>query len=593
MAATGDEEFDLEGYADRFAAAVEAGEIPVPGLEGRREGRWFTLAATDDPRVADPEGFAKGGPLDGMEPGAVLAAMAQAAAGDTAALAGLSVDALLGLAGAGRRMAARGAAVQQRAVAEYARRMREPDRKKAGGAGYALFAQDDLAPELKVNSNQAEDQMTRSEDAERRLPRCSQALWDGLIGEYPMKIIADTTMSLTDEGAAEADQILASAAPDLTPGQLRAMAARVVMMIDPEAAKERRKEAAKKARVEKFQEVAGTAALCGRDLPPQAALRSWQHIDSRARALKKAGAGGTLDQLRVAVYLALTSGTDPLTLLAEVTENAGEQATPDEPETGEGPAGGTRREPHGPKSPRPKSPQGGQDAPVEAVITLLVPVGTQFGWGSVPGEIPGYGPVDPETTQDLVQTASAHPKTRWCVTVIDPETKEAVAHGCAPGQHRWTPNLYRTGGGDRDGPVWPREGEPDPGQAASEQAANEFLDSLRVTLAPIATGAAGCDHQECTDKYQVPRKLKHLVRARRALCTAPGCNRPAADGDADHTVPWPDGPTCQENLGGQCRYHHRCKQQSGWTLEQPQPGIFEWTGPSGRTRTTTPGKYLI
>jgi len=255
------DDFGLAEYADRFAAAVEAGEIAEPGS---RQECVFSLAGTDDPAVVNPGSFEQGGPLDSMAPGAVLAAMAETACGR---LQDLSDNAILGLVGAGRRMAARGAAVQQRAVAEHARRRRDLDPRTAGKAGFTLFAQDDLAPELMVNSNQAEDKMTRCADAERRLPKCSRALRDGLIIEYSMKIIVDATMCLSDDGAAEADDILASAAPGLTPGQLRAMAARVAMMIDPEAARDRRKEAARKARVEKFQEVSGTAALSGRDLP--------------------------------------------------------------------------------------------------------------------------------------------------------------------------------------------------------------------------------------------------------------------------------------------------------------------------------------
>ncbi len=485
--------------------------------------------------ATDPGSFAQGEPLDSMEPGAVLAAMAETACEQ---LAELSDNALLGLVGRSRALAGRAAAIQQRAIAEYARRQRESDPDRAGRAGYTLFAQDDLAPELVVNSNQAEDRMTRCEDAERRLAKCSQALWDGLISEYQMKIITDATMCLSDETAAEADEILASAAPGLTPGQLRAMAARVVLMLDPEAAKARRNEAAKKARIEKFQEMSGTAALCGRDLPTQAVLRSWQHIDSRARALKAAGASGTLEQLRVAVYLALTSGNDPITLLPEITEDPGEWAAPEpgasgdgsdwpweEPDEAEDPAsgdddqdgdGGTRREPEDPNGPvgGGSGKLGGQDAPFEAVINLLVPVGTPFGWSSAPGEIPGYGPVDPETLTDLVQAASAHPKTRWCVTLIDPQTKEAVAHGCAPGQHRWNPNMYRTGGGDRDGPGLAPDGMTGPGSEHDQRAAQEFLASLRVKLAPIARKS--CDHTHYTDKYQVPRKLKHLIKARKA-----------------------------------------------------------------------------
>lgn len=338
--------------------------------------------------------------------------------------------------------------------------------------------------------------------------------------------------------------------------------------------------------------------------------------------MKAAGAYGTLEQLRVVVYLALTSGSDPLTLLPEITENTSDHVTdtdrdtnrdaggdgwpwsePDEAENqrpededseddeDEGPAGGARKGPEGPEGP--KGGLGGQDAPVQAVINLLVPAGTLFGWSSAPGEIPGYGAVDPETIQDLVQTASAHPKTRWCVTVIDPVTKEGLAHGCAPGQHRWNPNMYRTGGGDRDGPEAPRDGEPDPGSEPDQQAAGKFLASLRMKLARIAKDETRCDHQECTGKYQVPDKLKHLIRARRATCVAPCCNRSAAEGDADHTIAWPEGPTCQENLGGACRYHHRCKQDSEWTLEQPDPGIFRWRRPSGRTSTTRPSRYLI
>jgi hypothetical protein len=59
----------------------------------------------------------------------------------------------------------------------------------------------------------------------------------------------------------------------------------------------------------------------------------------------------------------------------------------------------------------------------------------------------------------------------------------------------------------------------------------------------------------------------------------------------DHTRPWPAGPTDQCNLGAPGRHHHRTKQAPGWTLEQPQPGIFRWTTPSGRTHETSPTRY--
>jgi hypothetical protein len=608
------DDFELQAYADRFAAAIDAGEIQVPGPEeaGSQQGARFTLAATDDPAVVRLDEFTKHGALDVREPDAVLAAMAETAAADRQALAGLSDDALLGLVGAGRRMEARAAAIQQRAIAEYARRQRQPVKSRAGKGGYNQFAQDDLAPELVLNSNQAEDRMIRCEAAEARLPQCSQLLWGGKIGEYQMKIIGDYTACLDDAGAAEADEIIASAAPGLTSGKLRGLAARVALMIDPEAAKDRRKEAVKKARVEKFREIAGTAALCGRDLSAQSVLRSWGHIDARARQLRADGAQGTLAQLRVAVYLGLTSGLDPLAVLSEVLADAdprdGDQQDADTPvasanqkqdpwpwdepdEAGEDPQdgeGGSRRGPQPPKGPQGRA---GKDAPVPALINLLVPLGTLFNWSSTPGEIPGMGPLDPEDLQDLVQAASTDPRTRWCVTIIDPKTKEALAHGCAPGQHRWHPSLYRTGGGDRDGPFPAPDADTVPGRDDRQQAAAEFIASLRVKLASIAKGS--CDHAHCTDKYVIPRTLKHLIKARKATCIAPGCNRPAAEGDADHTIPWPEGLSCECNLGAPCRYHHRNKQADGWELTQPEPGVFHWKGPSGRVRITTSSRYLI
>ena len=64
------------------------------------------------------------------------------------------------------------------------------------------------------------------------------------------------------------------------------------------------------------------------------------------------------------------------------------------------------------------------------MINLLVPVGTLLGWSSAPGEIPGFGLLDPQTTRDLVEAASKHPETRWCATIIGADGT-AVAHGCA------------------------------------------------------------------------------------------------------------------------------------------------------------------
>ena len=57
---------------------------------------------------------------------------------------------------------------------------------------------------------------------------------------------------------------------------------------------------------------------------------------------------------------------------------------------------------------------------------------------SAPGETGGWGLTDADDTRRLLQAASAHPRTRCCVTLLGPDGT-AVAHGCARGPHPWIP----------------------------------------------------------------------------------------------------------------------------------------------------------
>ncbi len=71
-------------------------------------------------------------------------------------------------------------------------------------------------------------------------------------------------------------------------------------------------------------------------------------------------------------------------------------------------------------------------------------------------------------------------------------------------------------------------------------------------MIPVARGP--CDHPHAETGYHPSRGLQHLVRARSATCTAPGCARPAARCDLDHTVPWDQGGlTCECDLAPQCK----------------------------------------
>ena len=118
-----------------------------------------------------------------------------------------------------------------------------------------------------------------------------------------------------------------------------------------------------------------------------------------------------------------------------------------------------------------------------------------------------------------------------------------------------------------------------------------LLDFLNITkITPVIRGP--CQHARAEHRYRPSRRLQHLVRARNATCTAPGCGRRAASCDLDHTRPHHDGGrTCECNLAPLCRHHHRCKQADRWWLDQPEPGVLVWHTPAGRTYTTTPTQY--
>jgi len=202
-----------------------------------------------------------------------------------------------------------------------------------------------------------------------------------------------------------------------------------------------------------------------------------------------------------------------------------------------------------------------------ALINLIVPAGVIDGTSDAPAQAGSWGLLGSRDAREVVAAASRHPRSRWCVTLVDPVGR-AVAHGCARGQHPW---------------------EPGAGPAPPLDPLGKLLTDLNVAFRPIAAGT--CDHAREEGRYHPSRALAHLVRARTTRCSAPGCNAQAVNCELDHTAPYPAGKTCECNLSPACGTHHKCKHAAGWHLEQPEPGVMRWTLPSGHTRVTYPERY--
>jgi hypothetical protein len=95
---------------------------------------------------------------------------------------------------------------------------------------------------------------------------------------------------------------------------------------------------------------------------------------------------------------------------------------------------------------------------------------------------------------------------------------------------------------------------------------------------PIATG---------TVRRRPTTAMRRSLRSRYPTCVHPGCRRPAADSDIDHTKEWADGgPTTLSNLAPLCRYHHGLKDH-GWSYRRRDDGTFQFTSPHGHTYVTS------
>ena len=624
---TGVPEDDWDGDAEMAAyiADLEAGRARIPeeweiegpaatiGLGDAADVDLAELAAVLGPDGLGGEVFAPDRTADAMRPGPVLAALTEQATGG---LGRLTDNQVLGAMSAAGRLAARAEYLRLTAVAEFTRRRdaQYQDAKARGvppGCRDGEFPDAELGMELVTSPNAARDTMDLAGDLQTRLPRTRAAMAAGLIDEYRARLIWRPTRHLTDADAARADEILAALAPGLRYDRLARKAAAVAMKLDPEAFTRGKEQArAGRQRVTAGREESGNAFLSGRELAIEDALASKAHIDALAIALRKGGLPGTLQRLRVLAFNDLTQGRDPLDRLAgpEPADAAGRDARQDKPAAGGQPGDGDGTSdsdgdddaswdgcpdmPQWQHERRGTTDDDGDDhhddpgvppgppAPFPALINLTVPAGTILGWSSAPGEAGGWGLTDPGDTRRLVEAASRDPRTRWCLTLLAPDGT-AAAHGCARGSHPWIPPPDS----GRDSAPAARDG-PDARQAA---ALADFLRDLNITFTPIAAGS--CDHRSAENRYVPSRKLGHLVRARTATCPAPGCGAQACHNDLDHTLAYPAGATDECNLGPPCRRHHRVKQAPGWTLEQPEPGIFRWTAPAGRTYTTKPTVY--
>ncbi len=425
-------EAELAGYwPDPFAGPPDDGGAWFDSLSpAELDARYAPLGEG----AADPDltgaGFAAGGPQDGLPPGPVLATLAQGIM--DAGLTGLSDDELVGVLRASRRLAAWQNGVELAAVAELdARRMAQAARPRSSRA--SEHVSEELAVALTMTGRSADLLLGLGRDL-ARLPMILTALLEGRIDRARAAIFAAELAGLPDLAALAVAMAFAGIAGSMTTGQLRAALRAMVLYVDPAAARQRAERGRADARVETWQETSGNGALTGRELPAGDAIAADKRITAIARALQEAGATGTLDQLRAAVFVALLAGRDLESLVpasapaADPAADPGPAGAGDEPGADGTPAPGST--PAG-FAARPTGPTG--LAALTGSVHLTMPVTAWLGLADGSGEVAGLGPLDAWTCRDLAaRLTAAGAATRWHVTLTGADGC-AVAHACARG----------------------------------------------------------------------------------------------------------------------------------------------------------------
>jgi hypothetical protein len=176
-------------------------------------------------------------------------------------------------------------------------------------------------------------------------------------------------------------------------------------------------------------------------------------------------------------------------------------------------------------------------------IQVVVPLSTVLG-GSAPGELAGWGVLDPDACRELALDGAFR---RW---VADPLTGELLDVG-----------------------------------------AHEYVPSEQLRRFVIARDRT-CTWPNC-NRLAVQCDLDHRVsfRGDKKLRNRKGKGRKHKPTGRDRQ-PIQDGLTVRANLGPLCRRHHRVKHQTEWTIERLADGAVLWTSPYGATYVKPVQRYL-
>jgi hypothetical protein len=207
-----------------------------------------------------------------------------------------------------------------------------------------------------------------------KVPAVGEAMLAGRCDLDKAKVF---TTELADSDKPQARRVVARILPEvhrLTTGQLRDALRRLILTIDPDAARTRHDKAVADRCVQHQEFANGTAAIAATYLPKDKAAAAFDHVDAIARAAKAAGHDGrTIDQLRADIAADLLAGVDPT--LAGAANPAARKGT----------------------------------------IHLTLNLSTLACLDDLPGDVAGFGPVIADIARQTAQQMAEHAQWRFSV----------------------------------------------------------------------------------------------------------------------------------------------------------------------------------
>ena len=301
-------------------------------------------------------------------------------------------------------------------------------------------------------------------------PGCRQtfaALAAGQIHPVHVRIIEDETRFLSDEDAAKADAVLARQAPGLTFGELRHAAHKLILKLDPEAARKRKEATRGEAHVRQFREASGNAGMVARELPSDEVLPRGSTSSSGPWTCGRPGCPAPCRSCVCGLF-GFVAGTGQPRPARRSRPRRWRDRRGRRPGRASAGRRAIRRRPAGPGSEGPANPanRANRIAPMvpegPAVLAVLAPAPApapppaqaracrraepgraghpHHPLGHPPrpvrdaGRSDGFGPLDGDDARDLAAAAARHPAHPVVPHRVNPDGT-AAAHGCLTGRH--------------------------------------------------------------------------------------------------------------------------------------------------------------